>query len=204
MDGLLIVSLSALWVVAFVNLALTLRVVRWIVSQKEARLRFLSIGEELRIGAPAPEFRARTLTGRPVTHEDYAGRRVAFIFSSPFCDQFRQEMPELHSLAAQAAENADTGLVIVSDGDLGTTKAWLEAMRTEDDVSVTLPVLVAPATETTFTTDYNPQGAIPFFCLLEPAGTVALQGLLGQDEWTHITRTWAGRSRLASWMARGG
>lgn len=203
MDGFLVLSLLALWLVVFVNLALTLRLVRFVVSQKEVRMRLLFSGQALTVGARVPEFRARTLTGQPVTLEDYAGQRVAFVFSSPMCELCRHEMPGLHSVAALAARNANTSVVIVSDGDLRTTQAWVDAIQEEDEVSVSLPILVAPATETTFTSDYNPLGALPFFSLLESDGTLALQGLLGQDEWKRITRTWAGSSQLAPWMARG-
>ncbi|HET8682041.1 MAG TPA: TlpA disulfide reductase family protein [Micromonosporaceae bacterium] len=201
MDELLLFSLSALWVVVFVNLALTFRLVRWVVGQKEMRLRFLGGGPGLTEGAPAPAFRARTLAGRPVSLDDYAGQRVVLVFSSPFCDRCRREMPTLLALARQAKAHADTTIVVVSDADITTTEVWLATMRAEDGVSVDLPILVAPTTESTFTIDYNPLSAIPFFCLIDPAGTVAARGLVGKEEWAQLVRTWEGRTQLAPWMA---
>lgn len=201
MNATVLVSLTALWLVVLVNLALTLRLLRWLLAQKEIRLRFLRGGEPLLAGQRAPAFRARTVTGRPAMLEDYAGQRVAFVFSSPLCARCRRELPDLLALAPQAKANADTTVVLVSDADVPTTQVWLRTIRDEDRIDMTLPVLVAPSNESTFTTEYNPFGAVPFFCVVEPDGTVGPSGLVGQDEWNLATRAWQGRTRLAPWMA---
>jgi AhpC/TSA family protein len=201
MNSIVLVSLTALWVVVLVNLALTLRLLRWLLAQKETRLRFLRGGEPLLAGQRAPAFRARTITGRAVTLDDYAGQRVAFVFSSPLCARCRRELPDLLALAPRAREHTDTTIVLVSDADVGTTQIWVRTIRDEDGIEVSLPVLAAPTNESTFTTEYNPFGAVPFFCVVEPDGTVGASGLVGQDEWALVTRAWQGRTQLASWMA---
>lgn len=203
MDAILLFSLTALWVVVLVDLAMTLRLVRWIAGQNELRLQFMLGGRDPELGQPAPPFRARAMTGRPVTLDDYAGRQVAFVFVSPLCDRCRKEIPGLISLAPRAAANAGTEIIVVSDGEIALTKVWLDAMRDEDGVTVDVPVLVAPGAESATIHQYNPSGTLPSFCLVDAAGRVVARGLLGQDEWRELTRLWEGRAKVPSWSAAG-
>src|SRR5689334_17709072 len=109
MEVLLLLSLSILWGVLLVNLALTLRILRWIRASNEARMASQPPVEErqaLVIDAPAPEFKARTLAGQAMRLDDYAGRSIAFIFVSPACGHCRLEMPMLVKLAPLARKTA--------------------------------------------------------------------------------------------------
>lgn len=201
MEMLLFLSLSTLWVVVLGNLILTLRILRWIRATQEARLLQAPVkSSELVIGAPAPEFKARTLTGQAVRLDTYLGHPVAFLFVSPVCGHCRMEIPKLLKLAALAKKNADVEFILVSDWGPLRTQEWLDIIRLEDGVDVTLPVLVAPRGKSDFLDDYNPKQAIPGFCLLDAQGTVQATGPISSTEWNTFKRTWEGVSRLSPLM----
>jgi thiol-disulfide isomerase/thioredoxin len=152
---------------------------------------------ELVIGAPAPEFKARTLTGQAVRLDTYIGHPVAFLFVSPVCGHCRMEVPKLLKLAVLAKKNADVEFVLVSDWGPLRTQQWLESMRLEDGVEVTVSVLVAPRGKSDFLDNYNPKQAIPGFCLLDAQGTVQATGPISSTEWNTFKRIWEGVSRLS-------
>jgi hypothetical protein len=200
MTQLLIVSLIAVWVVVLVNLLLTLRLLTWIGHWNTERRRLIEARPQLTVGAPAPDFRATTLDGRPARLRDFADRRVAFIFASPTCDTCRSEMPMLVRLAPAAKRNERVELVLVSSAGKGETRAWLDAMRDQDGLEVTLPVIVAPSDQSRLIHDYNPNGSTPFFCLVDEHGRVEARSLFVEPEWGHLRRRWEGVIRLAPWM----
>jgi peroxiredoxin len=199
MGNLLPISLSMLWLVVLVNLALTLRVIRWLRAtiddrakqQKEERR------PDLVLGAPAPEFKARTLAGQRVTLDSYAGRSVAFIFASPLCVHCRYQMPMITKVAPLAKKNADVEMVIVSDSDAVETQNWINTMRAEDRLDMTLPVLVAPRRTSDFQMDYNPRGVYPFFCLIDRQGVVQARDWVSGLEWKKLQRAWEGLTKLS-------
>lgn len=204
MEVLLLLSLSILWGVLLVNLALTLRILRWIRASNEARMASQKPVEErqtLVIDAPAPEFKARTLAGQATRLDDYAGRSIAFIFVSPACGHCRLEMPMLVKLAPLARKNVGVEMILVSDWGPVVTQQWLDAIRDEDGVDVTLPVLVAPRGKTDFLDDYNPRSMTPAFCLLSAQGTVQqATGFIPSPAWSKLKRTWEGISTLSPFM----
>lgn len=202
METLLLISLIMLWVVVLIILVLTLRVIRWVKAlhdaqavQQEHRVR-----PDLVVGAPAPEFKARTLAGQPVRLDDYAGRAVAFLFVSPACGHCRLEMPVLNKLGSLAQKNADVEFVLASSFGPVETQLWLDRMRAEDGVDVTLPMLVAPYGKSDFLEDYNPSGLWPGFCLLDDQGIVQAQGSIPSVEWNKLRRTWEGTVKLSPWL----
>jgi alkyl hydroperoxide reductase subunit AhpC len=199
MQLLLFVNLTAIWVLLLLNLLLLLRVIRWVRATHEARIPEREQVErpELVIGSPAPDFKARTLTNRPVGLEDYAGRTVAFIFSSPRCGHCRIEMPMITKLSTLAKKNAGVELIIASYEDATETQQWLETIRTEDNVDVKLPVIVAPRRRSDFLEVYNPKGLLPGFCLLDENGIVRAQGPIPSIEWRKIKRVWEGVTSLS-------
>lgn len=199
MEMLLLISLSMLWLVVLIMLALLFRVLRWIRASNEARVVELDETEiqELIIGAPAPEFKARTLAGQAVRLDDYEGRSVAFIFVSPACGHCRMEMPMLIKLAPLAKQNAAVEIILVSDWGPAVTQQWLDIIHTEDNVDVTLPVLVAPTKKSDFLNDYNAGQMTPGFCLLGADGNVQTKGHIPSNEWNKLKRTWEGVTKLS-------
>jgi alkyl hydroperoxide reductase subunit AhpC len=200
MELLLLVNLNIIWIMLLVNLILILRIIRWVRATNEAQIpkREHAKRPELVIGSPAPDFKARTLTNQPVGLDDYAGRAVAFIFSSPRCGHCRIEMPMIVKLSMLAKKNAGVELIIASYEDAIETKQWLETIRAEDNVDVKLPVIVAPRGRSDFQQDYNPKGLLPSFCLIDEDGIVRAQGPIPSIEWRKIKRTWEGVTSLSS------
>ena len=199
MEKLLLISLTMLWVLVLISLALLFRVLRWLHAMNEAKVEQDDYEEvqELIIGAPAPEFKARTLTGQAARLDDYAGRAVAFIFVSPACGHCRLEMPMLIKLAPLAKKNAEVELVLVSDWGPVVTRQWLDTMRTEDGVDVTLPVLVAPPKKSDFLNDYNTGQITPGFCVLDAESKVQAKGHIPSAEWNKLKRSWEGITKLS-------
>ncbi|HLI08536.1 MAG TPA: TlpA disulfide reductase family protein [Ktedonobacteraceae bacterium] len=199
MESLLLLSLSILWGVVSVILALTLRILRWLRASSEARMKQQETMEErpaLIIGAPAGDFKARTLAGKAVRLDDYAGRSVIFIFVSPTCGHCRMEMPTLIKLAPLAQKNAGTEIILVSDWGPVVTQQWLGTIRSEDHVDVQLPILVAPRGKTDFLDDYNPRHLTPSFCLLDAQGNVQATGGIPSTAWNKLKRIWEGATKL--------
>jgi hypothetical protein len=200
MEMFLLISLSLLWVAILLNLALTLRMLRWVRATNEVRMAQQEPVERrqaLVIGAPAPEFKARTLAGQSVRLDDYAGRSVAFIFVSPACGHCRMEMPMLIKLAPLAKKNAGVEIILASDWGPVVTQQWIDTIQREDGMDVTLPILVAPRGKTDFLDDYNTDHITPSFCLLDAQSHVQTKGSIPSTEWGKLKRTWEGATRLS-------
>lgn len=71
--------------------------------------------EGLKTGTRAPLFSLPDLHGRPISLEEYRGRRVLLVFSDPNCGPCNALAPELVRLDA---ENSALQLLMVSRGDL--------------------------------------------------------------------------------------
>jgi alkyl hydroperoxide reductase subunit AhpC len=203
-ETFLLISLILAWLVALLNLALTLRLLRWASVTRERELTTITTDVSgLPVGEPAPNFIAETLVGKRVGLQDYLGRSVAFVFSSPSCWSCRSEMPKLVRLANLARKNADVEIVLVSAATPDETREWLDQISAEDGLNITLPVVVSRPGESRFFETYDPTGSVPYFCLVDPEGRVMSRALLVQHEWTELSRLWAGVTHLAPWMAGG-
>lgn len=162
MDALTLTSSALLWVVSLLNILLTLGLARRISR------RFPETGL-LKPGQAVPDFRAWTLEGETVTRAAYVGKRTAFVFFSPRCSPCRDELPRLEGWRSQS-EACGIGLVLVSDSD------EVESRRFIDEVSSTLPTLIAPRERSSFLTDYKVV-ATPCFYLVKDDGKVQAAGL---------------------------
>lgn len=202
MEPLLLISVSILWGIVLINLALTLRILRWIRASNEQQMAQAKVVEqqELIVGAPAPEFKARTLDGQAVRLDNYADHSVAFLFVSPACGRCRLEMPMLVKLSPIAKKNAGVEIMLVSDWGPVITQRWLDTIHSEDGVEVTLPMLVAPRGKSDFLDDYNPGHMTPAFCLLDAQGNVQAKGHIPSIEWNKLKRTWEKATFLAPFM----
>ena len=70
----------------------------------------------LKPGTPAPPFRLPDVYGRPVSLEEYRGRRVLLIFTDPHCGPCDQLAPHLVRLHRQHRDNG-LALVMIGRGD---------------------------------------------------------------------------------------
>lgn len=193
MLNVLFAGLIASGCIILVNLLLTLRLVQWLRSlenlhkqQKESETL-----PELAVNTSAPGFTAKTLAGKWTRLSDYAGRSVVLIFVSPHCGHCRQKMPELITLDMRAQEQAGVKFVLVSDSSATETYAWVESIRIEDKVEVTLPMLIAPRPSELLKA-YNPRGLTPYYCFINGQGIVQARGPLGMGEWLRLQREWEG------------
>jgi hypothetical protein len=184
-------SLIALWSVVLVLLLLTMRVLRRLRAEDDLRSKAAELenAPPLPIGAPAPDFRARKLSGEPARLADYAGRAVAFIFVSPRCGQCRSEVRTLNRLAPLAKRQAGVELILVSDRGAAETSEWIIAIREEDGVEVPLQILVATSDLLRI---YNPHGLLPYYCLIDEQGIVQARDPLGMGKWPELQRSWEG------------
>lgn len=205
MEMFVLFSFSALWGMVLCTLALTLRMLRWLRATNEAQMVQQEPVEQrpaLIPGTPAPEFKARTLADQAVRLDDFAGRSVAFLFVSPACGHCRMEMAALNKLAPLAKKNARVELILVSDWGPVVTRQWLETIRNEDKVEVSLPVLVAPRGKTDFLDDYNPEHITPSFCLLDAQSHVQMKESIYSSEWNKLKRSWEGVTSLSPFLFR--
>jgi alkyl hydroperoxide reductase subunit AhpC len=194
MEAFWFISLIALWGVVLVNLWLTLRIVRWLRAMEDLD-ELVAERErlpELSIGIPAPDFKARTLTGEAVRLDSYLGRSVLFIFISPHCRGCRMKIPELIKLSALAKERAGIEFILVSDSNSIETSNWIETIHKEDGIEINLPILVAPQSASEFLKIYNPRGWLPYYCLIDKHGIVQTRDLLDRGDWSKLQRQWEG------------
>lgn len=185
------VAAIAGWAVLLVNLLLTLRLVRWLGSYREAQ-RLDSVRAELPelpLGEPAPAFRARDLSGSPVRSEDFLGRETALVFVSPHCSPCRRDLPGLVAVEALARQAAGVEIVLVSDSGAGETQSWVTEIRDKDKVDLLIPLL-ASGKNSDFQARYNPRGIVPYFCLIDTEGNVTARGGLHSPAWADVVKRW--------------
>lgn len=202
MEIVWLVSLIAVWGVVLVNLLLTLRVVRWLRGIEEVRKLEAELENipELPVGEPAPNFRTKTLSGEQISLADYAGRAVVFVFVSPRCGSCRQEMPMFTRLGSLAEKRMGVKLILVSDQGTAETHTWIEAIREEDEVDVTLTILVAPHSISDLLINYNPRGLTPYFCYIDEQGTVQAREPVGAGEWSRLRQEWEGPRKVEPFL----
>ncbi len=197
METLWSISLLVLWSVVLLNLLLTMRVVRWFRLLEEQRVRAVEREQlsELSIGMPAPDFRAKTLTGELVKLATYADRAILLLFVSPNCGHCRRKIPYLLKLGTQAKEHAGIEFIFVSDSSSAETYTWINTIQEEDGIKVNLPVLITLNIVSEFLRTYNPRGILPYYCLIDRQGRVQARDPLEQGEWQKLQREWSSSSQ---------
>lgn len=186
-DSLLLASVVALWVVLLVDLALTLRILRWHgeMRERQQRAERLADIETLKAGEVAPPFRARTLAGERLEDRDVRGTRTVFAFVSPQCGTCAANLPGLLDLRAQLRDAGVADLVLVSDSPPARTWEWLDGLGVEPRLAEAA-VAVAPPEHSDLMPRYNPRGLLPYFCAVDETFTVLGQGPLGAAEWERV------------------
>ncbi|MEQ4726160.1 redoxin domain-containing protein [Nonomuraea sp. B19D2] len=190
-------ALYLMSVISLVNLMLTLRLARQARVRQAAHDNLIGPkADELAVGAVAPPFVASTLTGQIVTEERFAGQAVGFIFVSPNCSGCRNFLPSLQELSAAARQSSGVELVLVSDVGPENTRSWLTSVQYEMGVTITAPLLLAPASLSRMFTDYDPSGYLPYFCLVNADSQVTARGVVGRAEWESVVADWHARQPL--------
>jgi len=192
----------ATWLVLLLNLMLTLRTVRYLRSRQRAdQLAALRESQpELELGAPAPEFHARDLSGQPVRLSDYGDRETAFVFVSPHCGSCARELPELAKLASLARTGSSAELVLVSDSDTPETDTWLAGIAEQHPEVTELRMVIGSHTD--LLARYNPRGLTPYFCQLDGHGRVTARGGLRSPYWAAIVQRWESGTNPARTLRR--
>jgi thiol-disulfide isomerase/thioredoxin len=194
MANIWFIGLIAFGIVTLINLLLTLRIIHWLRSIEEAEKRDTAreTTAELSIGLPAPDFKAKTLAGDWVRLTTYASKAVVFIFVSTHCGSCRQKIPLLIKLSSLAKERKGIDFVLVSDSSLAETHAWVQTIFEEDEIEVTIPILVAPYSSTEFLLIYNPRRLTPYYCFIDEQAVVRARDPLGMGQWSKLQQEWEG------------
>lgn len=135
-----------------VTLALTRKAVQGLHSERQ-----INIG--LMAGTKAPYFTARTIEGKKVSLDDFVGRKVIFLFISPYCAPCKERLNKVQALESQALV-AGIQLVLVST--LGTVE---EILGLVNEFKLTLPLLLDTEEEHAFFKAYNITGT-PSYCMV--------------------------------------
>lgn len=134
------------------------------------------------IGEDAPPFAAKTLNNKTVTHNSYKGRTVLLLFISPVT-RCRNAISIYTALAPKIAE-AGVAVTLVSSVGMKTTRTLVK------ELSIRLPMLVAPRATNTFFNDYHVLST-PFYCLVNAQGKIQSMGHLDTrgEEWEMLVET---------------
>jgi len=196
------VSDAVLFVLAAVTLINTLVVVQ-LVRRGRAQVAIKENQQygsqaQVAVGEPAPEFIAGTLAGQELTHERFAGKAMAFAFVSPNCGGCRRAAASIVRAAPLAQAAAGIQFVMVSDSPASQTREWIRSLREDNEVVVTLPVLIAPLSQFDMIPKYNPEGLFPYFCVVDGDRRLAAHGAVGYEEWDALVREWSSVSAVHS------
>lgn len=176
METFLEINLIFLWIVALVNLILTITVV---LSKNTKPLD--SVGG-LKKGEIAPDFVSNNLNGEEVNYSSYSGGEAVFLFVSPRCHACHDLIHNLRTMSTSDAYARGVNIVIVIDATIEEAKVWVENEK------IQFPVLVAPRANNTFFNDYNIQGT-PSYCHVNKHKKVESSGYPDMDKglWEKIT-----------------
>lgn len=154
LEKLLLVNLVLIWVFIFLNLLLTLALVR----------RFNSTSNNVsssQSGKPVAPFDKYTLSGEKITSETISGSEAALIFLSPNCNPCRESMPTTIKVL-DLAVTANVKILIVSIADR------VDTARFVDEFALRGLIIVDGGS---ILNDYNLSG-IPAYCLINANGLI--------------------------------
>ncbi|MGH2572304.1 MAG: PqqD family peptide modification chaperone [Actinomycetota bacterium] len=137
--------------------------------------------EGLEEGTEIPSFSFPDLDGRPVSLEDYRGRKVLLVNWSPSCGFCKRIAPELAELQPDLRKN-DVELVMLTIGDPHENKLVFE----ETDLDVTVLVQDQPV-------EFFASLGTPVAYLLDEEGRVASDLTVGAMDVPVLARAAAGR-----------
>jgi peroxiredoxin len=197
MEPVWIVSTVVLWLVVLANLLLTLALVRRMNANSASAGTDHQPHVGLKKGDTAPDFKAHTLLGEPVTLASYTSKHepVALLVIGPDCGPCRESLPRYQALYPKALR-AGTQLVLVSIGDAASTQVLVEEFK------ITMPILVATQTENSFFNDYKLRGT-PSYYLLDGQGKVQSGGYpnFNGGDWKQLVESWEAPNLQGSRLA---
>lgn len=167
MERILVVSMLSLWVLVLLNMLVTLALVRRMNS--DGRMPHIANQSEgIAPGEIAPDFKAETLSGEPLTLASFNGRTTAFLFIGTHCPPCREAIPSYEATRLEAMQ-AGVELVLVSVDDAAQSRTFA------DEIATSLPILIAPRESNSFMSDYK-LSVTPSYCLIDPGGKVKSSG----------------------------
>jgi len=127
------------------------------------------------VGAPAPEFVAKTVDGEGVALRDLTGKVVVLNFWATWCSPCREEMP---ALEARYERYRDQGLVVLAI-DFDEPQEEVRAFR--DEFGLTFPVVMDPGAN--IQQLYRVRG-YPTSYFVDRSGTIQVQhiGVMSEDQ----------------------
>lgn len=120
MNGVFTISLIFLWILVFLNLALTLGLSKRINS---IFTNFIKM-ESLNVGEAMPIFETKAIDGTLITSRSFTGKYTAIVFLSPECTSCVQDFPKIVALGHEIADS-EFKLILVSIGELKATQHLL-------------------------------------------------------------------------------
>ncbi|NOK60024.1 MAG: hypothetical protein GFH27_549291n217 [Chloroflexi bacterium AL-W] len=186
MDTLVIVNQLMLWIMVILLLLMVLKLARRSVQShvtqtqvQRAEKRFADI-----IGQPAPDFSTYTLEGESITRsERFGGKPLVLVFMSTSCPHCRTAIPDLE-ITSFRARHTGIQIVPVISADL------LETQQFVGDMSINIPVLVAPFAMSPWLEALNPEGFVPAYCYIGADGIIQSGGALHSQQWKDLTMEW--------------
>lgn len=178
MENFYIINSVLTWVVLFLNLLLTLALIRSVNSSTQVST--LQEPEGLEIGRDAPFFSAPDLNGRARSIKDFNGKDLLLLFVSPNCKVCRDSMPS-YKKGYEKAKQKDLSFVMVSDEDKEKTQAFVE------ELSINIPMLLAPNSENGFLDKYKVT-SLPMYYVINSQGQVQTYGFpsLNPVKWENL------------------
>lgn len=168
----LTIAVIALWMVLVALLVLVVALSRQvgILFERVAPMGALMTDSGPKVGEPSPSFSLTDIAGRPVQIGGTNGRSTLVFFLSPSCPVCKKLLPILRS--TQAAERAWLDVVLASDGDEATHRAFVEKQKLGD-----FPYVLSTPLGMAFRVS-----RLPFAALMDGSGVVRGKGLVNSRE----------------------
>ncbi|WP_454915178.1 methylamine dehydrogenase accessory protein MauD [Xanthobacter sediminis] len=169
---MLSIAVAALWVVVLALLVLVVALSRQvgILFERVAPMGALMTDSGPRVGEPSPAFSLTDILGRPVEIGGARGRSTLVFFLSPTCPVCKKLLPILRS--TQAAERAWLDVVLASDGEAATHRAFVEKQKLTD-----FPYVLSAPLGMAYRVS-----RLPFAALIDGTGVVRAKGLVNSRE----------------------
>jgi methylamine dehydrogenase accessory protein MauD len=187
MNGLLIGSYIALWVLVFVlgflllGALRALGLLRWRLDQVEATTPSRLGRGGLKPGKKAPEFTLSSVAGGEVSLHDFAGRKVLLVFTQSGCKPCHRIVPDLNRLQ----RGGEMQVLVVNNGEMEATRKWASEAR------ACVPVLVQQ--QFSVSKRYE-MYATPFAFLIDERGVIASKGIINNGQHIGFVLSGAGEA----------
>lgn len=168
----LLVAVVILWVIVIALLIVVFALARQvgILFERVAPMGALMTDAGPKVGEASPRFDLMTLDGRPLTIGGASAKNTLVFFLSTTCPVCKKLLPVLKSL--RHAEGKSLDIVLASDGEHASHRAFHKAARIED-----FPYVLSSDLGMTYRIN-----RLPFAVLLDQQGVVRGKGLVNSRE----------------------